>query len=114
MILLAAGTAPHLGGASDVDVPVGRILLALMLCVAIAGLAILLLRRRMGHDDLTRWLRRTRARDGAVEVVEVRRLNPHADIGLVRYDGHEFLLLLHAQRPAVLRERTLPAETSEP
>lgn len=113
MIVQASPVTSHLGGAAGVDLPIGRIVVAFVLCIVIAGLAIALLRRRMGHDGMTRWLRRVAPRKGAIEVVEVRRLNPHVDLGVVRYDGQEFLLLLHAQHPAILRERAAPVEATE-
>ncbi|HEX4695789.1 hypothetical protein [Sphingomonas sp.] len=104
MILFADQVAGRLGGGGAVDVPLGRIVFAFVLCIAVAGLAILLIRQRMGKADLAAWLRGVAPRKGAIEIVEVRRIGMHADIGVVRYDGQEFLLLLHAQRPHVLRE----------
>lgn len=86
------------------DVPLGRIVLAFLLCIVVAGLAILLIRQRMGKSDLTGWLWRVSPRRGAIEIIEVRRVGMHADIGVVRYGGQEFLLLLHAQCPQVLHE----------
>ena len=110
MILLADQAVGHLGGGGGVDVPIGRIILAFLICIAIAVLAVLLIRQRMGKGDLAGWLHRVTPRGGMVEVVEVRRLSMHAEIGVVRHDGHEFLLLIQAGSGQVLRERVLPAE----
>jgi len=110
VILLADQVAGRLGGGGAVDVPLGRIVFAFLLCIVVAALAILLIRQRMGKGDLNGWLRRVAPGKGAVEIVEVRRVGMHADIGVVRYGGREFLLLLHAQRPSVLREGPISAD----
>jgi hypothetical protein len=107
VILLADQAVGRLGGGTGVDIPVGRIVIAFLICIAIAGLAILLIRQRMGKGDLAGWLRRVAPRGGVIEVVEVRRLSMHADIGVVRHDGHEYLLILQVGSTQVLRERTL-------
>lgn len=106
MILLADQAVGRLGG-GGVDVPVGRIIIAFLICISIAVLAILLIRQRMGKGDLAGWLRQVGPRAGVIEVVEVRRLNMHADIGVVRHDGREFLLLIQAGSSQVLREHAL-------
>jgi hypothetical protein len=105
MILLAAQAAGRLGGGAAVDVPVGRIVVAFLICALIAFLAILLIRQRTGRGDLAGLLRRVTPGRGAVEIVEVRRLTMHADIGLVRHDGREYLLVLQAGSNTLLRER---------
>ena len=97
----------RLGGGGAVDVPVARIVLAFLVCAMIAGLAVLLIRQRTGRSDLAGWLRRVTPSRGAIDVVEVRRLTLHADIGLVRHDGREYLLLLQAGTNSVLREREI-------
>lgn len=107
MILLADQAVGRLGGGTGVDIPVGRIVVAFLICIAIAVLAILLVRQRMGKGDLAGWLRRVAPRAGVIEVVEVRRLSMHAEIGVVRHDGREYLLLLQAGSGQVLRDRAL-------
>lgn len=105
-LLATAGSAAtqHLGGGAALDIPVGRIFVAFVICALIALLAILLIRQRSGRGDLAGWLRRVAPGRGVIEVVEMRRLSLHADIGVVRHDGREYLLLLQAGSHRVLRE----------
>ena len=106
--LVLAQAAGRLGGGGGVDVPVARIVTAFVFCAIIAALAILLIRQRSGRGDLAGWLRRVAPAGGsAVDVVEVRRLTMHADLGVVRHDGREYLLLVQAGSARVLRERDL-------
>ena len=114
MILLADQTVNRLGGGSAIDIPVGRIVVAFLICVAIAFLAILLIRQRMGRGDLGGWLRRMSARSSAIDIVEVRRLSVQSEIGLVRHDGREYLLLLQGNSSRVLREQEVADETGSP
>lgn len=100
-----------LGGGEDLSIPVWRILAAFLLCVALAFAAILVLRRRRPGAPLPSFPRLpVRAR--RIEVLETRRLSPHADISLVRENGREYLLLLSAGGGQVLRAGT--AELLEP
>jgi hypothetical protein len=102
-----SATVGRLGGGRALDVPVFRIVVALAICLAVAGLAVLLLRRRRGHDDLRRWMgAMTPAR--AVEVVEVRRIGMHADIGVVRHAGREYLLLVQSSGSRLLSDGPAP------
>lgn len=101
MIWVAAAAATRLGGGGAPDIPVARIVLAFLLCIALAGLAILLLRQRGAP---LAWRRIGEAR-GAIEIGEVRRLTLHADIGVVRHAGREYLLLVQAGAASVLHER---------
>jgi len=114
MILLAGQTVNRLGSGSAVDIPVGRIVIAFLICVGIAFLAILLIRQRMGRNDLSGWVRRIGARSGAIDVVEVRRLSVQSEIGLVRHDGREYLLLLQGNSSRVLREREIADQAGSP
>lgn len=113
--LLAAAPAlaggARLGGGQPLDVPVGRIVAALVICIIIAVLAALLIRQRAGRIDLYAFFGRLQSRPRAVEVVETRRLSPHADICVVRHSGREYLLLLLAGDACVLREE--PIEGTE-
>jgi len=98
--LFAAGThARRLGGGAPIEVPVLRIVAALLLCLMAATLAVLLLRQRSGGV----WLKRLTPAPRAIDVVEVRRLGVHADIGLVRHAGAEYLLLLQSGGATILR-----------
>jgi hypothetical protein len=110
--LLAASPAwaggGRLGGGQPLEVSLGRIVSALVICIIIAVLAVLLIRQRSGKIDLHALFGRLQMRPRAIEVVETRRLSPHADICLIRNAGREYLLLLLAGNAQVLREE--PAE----
>lgn len=110
----AGNTAPHLGGGGEAPISIVRVIVALAICLIIAVLAILLVRQRAGGMDLASALRRIAPRASLIEVVETRRLSPHADVCLLRHDGREYLLLLQVGRARVLREATVadhPPET---
>ncbi len=106
--LLAASPAlaggGRLGGGQPLEVSLGRIVSALVICIIIAVLAVLLIRQRGGKIDLRVFLGRFQVRPRAVEVVETRRLSQHADICLVRHGGREYLLLLLAGDARILSE----------
>lgn len=115
--LLAASPAlaggGRLGGGQPLEVSLGRIVSALVICIIIAVLAVLLIRQRGGRIDLRVFLGRFQVRPRAVEVVETRRLSQNADICLVRHGGREYLLLLLAGDARILSERAVedPAES---
>ena len=98
---LAAG---RLGGGQPLEVSLGRIVAALVICIIIAVLAALLIRQRAGKIDLYALFGRLQSRPRAIEVVETRRLSPHADICVVRHSGREYLLLLLAGNARILSE----------
>lgn len=91
----AVAHAPRLGGGVAVEIPWVRIVVALLLCSGVAWAAVLWLRRGGG------WPTRTPAHRRIV-VVESRRLNPHADLSLVRVQGREYAILSSAQQQRVL------------
>ncbi|PTS90555.1 hypothetical protein DBR17_01135 [Sphingomonas sp. HMWF008] len=98
---------PRLGGGGDVDVSLGRIVIALVICIIIAVLAILLIRQRGGKLDLPRLFAQLEPRPREIQVIETRRLNPHSDICLVRHADREYLLVLQHGSTQILRERDL-------
>lgn len=114
--LLAAAPAlaggGRLGGGQPLEVSFGRIVAALVICIIIAVLAALLIRQRSGKLDLYAWFGRLQSRPRAIEVVETRRLSPHADICVVRHSNREYLLLLLAGDARILSEQpvALPTE----
>lgn len=101
----------RLGGGQPLEVSLGRIVSALVICIIIAVLAVLLIRQRRGKIDLQVFLGRFQMRSRAVEVVETRRLSQNADICLVRHGGREYLLLLLAGDARILSERAVEAQT---
>jgi hypothetical protein len=113
----AALAAGRLGGGEDLGISLWRIVWALLISITVAFLAILLIRQRSGKLDLPSFLARIQMRERAIEVVETRRLSPHADICLVRHGSREYLLLLMAGNARVLSERDHvpePGPTAEP
>ena len=109
----ALAGAGRLGGGQPLEVSLGRIVAALVICIIIAVLAVLLIRQRSGKVDLHAFFGRFQMRPRAIEVVETRRLSPHADICVVRHAGREYLLLLLAGNARILREEPV-AEAEVP
>lgn len=111
LLLAVAARAGRLGGGGAPNIPVLRILAALLLCLMVATLVILLLRRRGGAVGAGgTWLARLSPAPRAIDVVEVRRLGTHADIGLVRHGGAEYLLLLQSGRALILDTQPAAAD----
>jgi hypothetical protein len=114
LALMAAASAarPHaarLGGGGAIDVSLGRIVISFVICIIIAALAILLIRQRSGRFDLASLFARMEPRAREIQIVETRRLSPHADICLVRQGGREYLLVLQQGGTQVLRDQAAPA-----
>jgi len=107
----SAAQAQRLGGAAAPDLSLTRVFLSLFVCLVIAFLAILLLRKRYGLKGLN-WSIRQRSQS-RITVLETRRIGPQADVTLVRCDGEEFLLLLTPGGPAVLRQTLAQPEAVE-
>lgn len=116
-VLLAATPAlaggGRLGGGQPLEVSLGRIVAALVICIIIAVLAALLIRQRAGKLDLYALFGRLQSRPRALEVVETRRLSPHADICVVRHSGREYLLLLLAGNARILSEAPVAVQLQE-
>ncbi len=107
----AAAAAGRLGGGQPLEVSLGRIVSALVICIIVAILAVLLIRQRSGKIDLNAWFGRLQVRPRAIEVVETRRLSSNADICLVRHGGREYLLLLLAGDARILSEASVGTDT---
>ena len=113
-IAAAAQSRPgHLGGGGEVDVSLGRIIISFVICIIIAGLAILLIRQRTGKLDLASFFARIEPRAREIKVVETRRLSPHADISLVRQGGREYLMVLQQGSMQVLRDEPVAAGVAQ-
>jgi hypothetical protein len=95
------------GGGGGVDVSLTRIVTALILCLMLAALAVLLLKRSGGKVDLPA-LRGLFARMPVaarrIEVIETRRVSQHAEVCLLRCDGRDYLILCAQQQQTVLRD----------
>jgi len=98
-----AAQARHLGGAADTDVSLIRVFLALFLCLILAGLAAFLIRQRWG-GKLPAVFTRARSSSSRIQLAESRRIGPQTELCLVECDGHEYLLLISAGGPLLLRE----------
>lgn len=109
MLLMATpalANAGRLGGGGDLGISLTRTVMALLLCLMLAVLAALLLKRHGGKVDLAA-IRRMAVRlpvQRRIDVVETRRVSQHADICLLRCDGREYLILCAAHQQTVLRE----------
>jgi hypothetical protein len=95
------------GGGSNVDVSLTRIITALILCLMLAALAALLLKRGGGKIDVPA-LRGLFARMPVtvrrIEVIETRRVSQYADVCLLRCDGRDYLILCAQAQQTVLRD----------
>lgn len=98
----AYANAARLGGGEDLHVSLWRIVAALLIAIVLVVLAGLLIRQRSGKLDLAALAGRVRLRTRCIDVVETRRLSPHADACLLRYRGREYLLLVGASHGRVL------------
>lgn len=86
----AAGQTAVLGGGGGPDVSLWRVVLALVLCLFLAGVAAWLLRTRMGAGPP--WPLRGEPR-GRLKLVERIVLGPQASAALVVVDGRELLVI---------------------
>jgi hypothetical protein len=105
LLMSTAASAQNLGGGEDLDISLGRIVLAFLISVGVAAGAILALRRRRaGSTSAKTWLTGFGSRQPAIRVIETRRISQHGDICLIENRGREYLLLVMAGRAQVLRE----------
>lgn len=112
----ALAHAQRLGGGGDLNISLGRIVAALLLCLVVAGAAALILKRGGGRIDVTAF-RSMFARSIAtrrIEIIESRRVSQHADLALVRCDGQEYLILCSAQQQQLLRQSPLDGAVTAP
>ncbi|MEP9403186.1 hypothetical protein [Sphingomonas sp. VNH70] len=106
LAIAAAAATPRLGGGAALDVSLTRIVSALLLCILLAAVGAVLLRRGGGRIDLSRWRGAGRAVAGRrIAVLESRRISPHADLCLLRCDGREYLILSSATGQQVVERR---------
>lgn len=109
-----AALASVLGQASSPAVPWGRILAALIISLMIALAAILWVKRTGGSGGgrfatlSAVFIKKLPARE--IDIVETRRISPHADICLVRHGGRDYLLAVSAHELIVLNESDQAAQ----
>ena len=101
----ALAQTAHLGGGGELNLSLTRIVSALILCVMVAALAALALKRGGGRVDLSRMrgLLSTLPAKRRIEPIETRRISQYADLCLVRCDGQEYLILSSQQQQLVLK-----------
>jgi hypothetical protein len=107
-LLLCAvpAAAQRLGGGAPLNISLIRVVMALLLCLMIAGAVVLLLKRNGGRID-TAALRRLLVRlpaERRIDIVETRRISQHGDVCLLRCDGREYLVLSAEGQMTVLRD----------
>lgn len=118
LLLLAALSAPALAGdltsGSSPAIPWLRLLLSFAFCIALAGGAALLLKRRHTLAAPLKRLAADAVRSGPrrMAIVETRRANLHVDLCLVEYDGEVYFLALTPAGASVL-SRSRPAMAAE-
>lgn len=117
-LLLALPAAPalgqRLGQAQGSDVPIWRVAIALLFCLALAAGAAFILRRRMGGGGgglrglggLRGWagLRRERR----LRLIESVRIGPQAYLSIVACDGAELLIASGPQGTQVIKPELTP------
>ena len=97
----------RLGGGGGLTVSLNRLILSLLFCLGLAVIAAVLLKRSGGRLELPRW--RPAATGLALkppvrrlQVIESRRISPHADLCLVRCDDRDYLILSSAAQQQVI------------
>lgn len=102
--------AQQLGGGGGIEVPLLRMVAALVVSLG-AGLALALLLRRRGARLPARlkWLEGV-VRPGRIELVETRRIATQAELSLVRCEGQEYLILSGPGTAQVIKQRPVAIE----
>lgn len=103
--------------ARGLDLHLGRVIVVLVLCVALAvGAAILLQRlsksRPSSRALLGRWL--PAAPGQGVNVLETRRISIHADVCRLSYGGREYLVLVSPGGATLLKEAAVADAEAAP
>jgi len=102
MFLLPAPLhAQRLGQGPDNDISILRVILALILCLALATAAAFVLRARMGHAPA---LFRSKLGSRRLELQASLRLPNQVDLSIVRCDGKELLVATSAQGLMIVKE----------
>jgi hypothetical protein len=113
-LMALPGHAQTLGGGQAMNIPIGRILAALLICLLIAFVMVLVLRRRFGGRPMLQGLEQSFSRRGnaapAIRIIETRRLSPAADVCRFTSGNREYLVILTAGGATVLND----AATTEP
>ena len=105
--LILAPAAPalgqRLGQAQGSDVPIWRVVIALLFCLALAAGAAFLLRRRLGGGPL-----RTIRRERRLRLIESIRIGRDAPLSIASCDGTEMLIASCPQGTTIVRPELTP------
>lgn len=117
-ILLAQQAAAEtaLGGASDIQLPLVRLFLGLVLCVVVALLAALAFKRIKGDGRIPSFGSFLRSTSNAVEpqvrVCESQRLSPQVELVRLNWAGSDYLVVITAGAASVVDKRAVANEAS--
>jgi hypothetical protein len=106
--------AQTLGGGSDFELPILRLVLGLILCVIVAIVAVLMLKRFMhagAAPRLGKWSDLVRTPQRRIKVLETHRLSPHGDICVFTCAGRQYLIVLSPAGATIIGEA---AEDAQP
>jgi hypothetical protein len=99
--------AQDLGGGSDFELPILRLVLGLFLCVMVAIVAVLVLKRFMHAGSIPRpgkWADLVRAPPRRIRVLETHRLSPHGDVCMFTCGGRQYLIVLSPAGATIVHE----------
>jgi hypothetical protein len=108
LLLAGPAFAQRLGQGEGAEVPVWRVLIALLLCLGLAVAAAFVLRRRLGGPGPAGFGRTKR-----LQLVETLRLSHQVDLCVVACDGGEFMVAA-TPHGATLIKPDLPAPAPVP
>lgn len=94
--------AQRVGQGAEDSVSIIRVIAALIICLAVAFLAILLVRARRGGQSLPRLFNRLSASTSQIAILETRRISIHAEVCRLQYGGEEYLVLIGQSHSRVL------------
>jgi len=99
--------AQTLGGGSNFELPILRLVLGLLLCVIVAIVAALLLKRFMhagAAPRLGKWSDLVRAPQRRIKVLETYRLSPHGDVCVFTCERRQYLIVLSPAGATIIRD----------
>jgi hypothetical protein len=114
----ALAWAQHLGGASDIELPLIRLTIGFLFCALVAIVAALAFQRYLRHGGganplkLTRTWLRPLARK--VRVLETYRISPNAEICVFASARHEYLVVISAAGATIVETSDAAAEAEAP
>ncbi len=102
----ASASAEALSTAQPLDLHLGRLIIVLLLCIALAIAAVFILKRASSAGKPSPfngpWLQKLGR--PAVTILESRRISVHADVCRLAYAGREYLVVVSQGGATVLKE----------